>query len=115
MTTDVCARALRRLRYADFFAVAAGVLAGVGVALQFPGSAMDAIWNLRPARRTLLMPYHVWLGPGFLAVAVAVAVAVALAIVMLLACIGCFLHRKWGWWLAVAIIAVNGPMQRRYS
>jgi hypothetical protein len=107
MTTDVCARALRRLRYGDFFAVAAGVLAGVGVALQFPGSAMDATWNLRPARRTLLMPYRVWLGPGFLAVAV--------AIVMLFACIGCFVHRKWGWLLAVAIIAVNGPMQRRYS
>ena len=44
------------------------------------------------------MPYHLWLGPAFL----------TLAIIMASASIGCFRHRVWGWWLAVAIFLVNG-------
>lgn len=83
---------------AVFFAVATCVLVGVGTALLFPGSAMEEIWRLYPARRALLMPYHDWLGPAFL----------ILAVVMLAASIGCFRQREWGWWLAVAIFAVNG-------
>ena len=82
---------------AVFFAVATCVLVGVGTALLFPGSAMEEIWRLYPARRALLMPYHDWLGPAFL----------ILAVVMLAASIGCFRQREWGWWLAVAIFAVK--------
>jgi len=83
---------------AIFFGVATCILLGVGTALLFPGSQVEAIWNLYPARRALLMPYHVWLGPGFL----------ALAIAMVFASAGCFLHRRWGWQLAIAIFAING-------
>jgi hypothetical protein len=83
---------------AMFFAVATCVLVGVGTALLWPESKLEIIWALYPARRSLLMPYRVWLGPGFL----------ALAIVMLSASIGCFRHRKWGWSLAVGIFLVNG-------
>lgn len=83
---------------ASFFAVATCILLGAGTALLWPGSKLEIIWGLYPARRSLLMPYRVWLGPGFL----------ALAIVMLSASIGCFRHRKWGWSLAVGIFFVNG-------
>ena len=50
------------------------------------------------AWRVLLMPYREWLGPGFL----------LLGVIMLFASVGCFRRRRWGWWLAVGIFAVNG-------
>lgn len=68
------------------------------MALTWPGSKLELVWQLYPARRSLLMPYHMWLGPSFL----------ALAIVMVSASIGCFRHRVWGRWLAVAIFLFNG-------
>jgi hypothetical protein len=83
---------------AIFFALATIILVGVGTALSFPGSRLDAIWSLYPARRTLLMPYRTWLGPDFLALAAAMASA----------SIGCFRKRTWGWWLALTIFTVNG-------
>ncbi len=83
---------------AIFFAVATCILVGVGMALTWPGSKLELVWQLYPARRSLLMPYHMWLGPSFL----------ALAIVMVSASIGCFRHRVWGRWLAVAIFLFNG-------
>lgn len=86
------------LLMAIFFAVATLILFSVGTALMEPGSPFEAIWLLYPARRSLLLPYRTWLGPGFL----------ILAFVMASASIGCFRHRRWGWWLAVAIFSVNG-------
>jgi hypothetical protein len=83
---------------AIFFALASVILVSVGTALLVPGSPLDAIWRLYPARRALLMPHRAWLGPGFLALAVAMASA----------SVGCFRRRRWGWWLAVAIFAANG-------
>jgi hypothetical protein len=64
---------------------------------------LEAIWKLYPARRSLLMPYRMWLGPGFL----------VLAIVMASASIGCFRRRIWGWWLAIAIFVINGATHCR--
>lgn len=83
---------------AIFFAIATSILLGVGIALLRPGSMLEVIWKLYPARRALLMPYRMWLGPGFL----------ILAIVMVLASVGCFRRRIWGWWLASAIFVING-------
>jgi hypothetical protein len=83
---------------AIFFAVATCILLGVGMALLKPGSMLEVIWKFYPARRSLLMPNRMWLGPGFL----------ILAIVMVFASIGCFRRRVWGWWLAVAIFFING-------
>lgn len=59
---------------------------------------LEVIWKLYPARRALLMPYRMWLGPGFL----------ILAIVMVSASVGCFHRRIWGWWLAISIFVING-------
>lgn len=83
---------------AVFFAIATCILVGVGLTLLTPGSKLEIIWRIYPARRALLMPYRFWLGPGFL----------LLAIVMASASIGCFRHRIWGWWLAMGIFLVNG-------
>ena len=83
---------------AIFFALATCILIGAGAALLLPGSRLEAIWLVYPARRAMLMPYRAWLGPGFLALAVAMASA----------SVGCFLRRRWGWRLATLIFAVNG-------
>ena len=91
-------RSLGVFLIALFFAIATCILLGVGTALSWPGSKLEIIWKLYPARRALLMPYRMWLGPAFL----------MLAIVMVSASIGCFRSRIWGWWLAVAIFLVNG-------
>ncbi|HEY3785213.1 MAG TPA: hypothetical protein VGL55_08040 [Steroidobacteraceae bacterium] len=83
------------LLVAVFFAVATLILLGVGTALMSPGSRLEALWSLYPERRSLLMPYRLWLGPIFLILALAMAATSA----------GCFLRRNWGWVLAVVIFA----------
>ena len=95
-------RSLGVFLIALFFAIATCILLGVGTALLLPGSKLEVIWKLYPARRAVLMPYRVWLGPGFL----------LLAIVMASASVGCFRCRIWGWWLAITIFVING-LQRR--
>jgi hypothetical protein len=91
-------RPFRVFLIALFFAISTCILLGVGTALLLPGSKLEVIWKLYPARRAVLMPYRVWLGPGFL----------ILAIVMASASIGWFRRRIWGWWLAVVIFPING-------
>ena len=81
-----------------FFALATLILVDVSMALFFPGTAVEIVWKVYEARRTLLMPYRVWLAPGFLALAVAMAST----------SIGYFSRRAWGRLLAIAIFAVNG-------
>ena len=81
-----------------FFALATCILLSVGIALLKPGSTLEIIWKIYPARRDLLMPYRLWLGPGFL----------LFAIVTVSASVGCFRRRTWGWWLAIAIFVING-------
>lgn len=83
---------------ATFFAVAAILLTVVCAALIFPGSPLEAIWRLHPARRAVLMPYREVLAPGFL----------ALVPVFVAAGIGCLRRREWGRRLALAIFLVNG-------
>ena len=83
---------------AVFFAAAAVLVFIVGGALIFPDSQFANIWMLYPPRRALLMPYRLWLGPIF----------VALAPAFIAASAGCFLRRLWGWQLAIAIFAANG-------
>ncbi len=81
-----------------FFALATLILISAGIALAWPGTFFDAIWNLSEARHVQLMPYRAWLGPGFLSLAVVFATASA----------GCFWRRRWGLNLAVTIFVVNG-------
>ena len=83
---------------AVFFALSICILVSVGTALLLPGSEMEVIWKLYPARRVELMPYRAFMAPGFL----------FLAALMLLASVGMFRHRRWGWWLALMMFAANG-------
>jgi len=83
---------------AIFFLAATIILVGAGLALLLPGSLMETVWLIYPERRALLMPHRLWLAPAFLSLACAMAAA----------SVGSFKQRKWGWWLATTIFAVNG-------
>ena len=83
---------------AVFFAIATCILIGVGTALLHPGTALDAIWRLKPDREPELMARRALVGPAFLLLAVPMAVA----------SFGCFIRRPWGRWLAIAIFTING-------
>ncbi len=83
---------------AVFFALSICILVSVGTALLLPGSFMEVVWKLYPARRAEMMPYRALMVPGFFALATA----------MLFISIGLFQFRRWGWWLAVALFAANG-------
>ncbi|HEX3809436.1 MAG TPA: hypothetical protein VH000_09775 [Rhizomicrobium sp.] len=83
---------------AVFFAIATAILLVTGVALLWPGTFLDQIWHLNESRRALLMPYRIFLAPRF----------IIMALPMALASVGCFLRRRWGWWLTLAIFLVNG-------
>lgn len=96
MTHGLTERSLGVFLMAIFFAAATCVLVGVSAALARPGSQLEAIWRLYPARRGLLMPYRPRLVPGFLALAIPMA-----------ASIGCFRRSRGGWRLTVVIFAIN--------
>lgn len=79
-----------------FFLLATAILLAAGTSLVLPGTALDAIWLLRPDRRAALTAWRA--GPAFL----------VLAVPMAAAAIGCFKRRPWARWLAIGILAVNG-------
>lgn len=81
-----------------FFAAATFLLLVTGISMLWPGSVLDDIWALNPARRPELMAVRVLLGPGIF----------LLCVPMLAASIGSFKRRPWGRVLAMAIFAVNG-------
>jgi hypothetical protein len=91
-------RAVTPIVLTVFFAIATVILVVVGLALLAPGTPFEAIWRLYPARRAMLTPYRLLMGPGFL----------ALSLVMASAAVGCLRRRRWGWRLALAIFAING-------
>ena len=62
-----------------------------------PGTFLDRAWALNPAARSQLLPVAKIAGVGF----------VVLAVVLLLAGVGWFQRRYWGWVLGTSVIAVN--------
>ena len=68
-----------------------------GTTLVFRGTIFDRIWALNPRAYMRLAP----LGPGAGILLLIVAFALAAAGV------GWFKRRRWGWWLALAIIAAQ--------
>ena len=68
-----------------------------GTTLVWPGSALDRIWNLNPRAHDELVPFGRVLGIPFLLLGATLAVA----------SLGWFKRRRWGWRLAVAIIAMQ--------
>ncbi len=68
-----------------------------GTTLVWPGSALDRIWNLNPRAHDELVPFGRVVGIPFLLLGATLAVA----------SLGWFKRRRWGWRLAVAIIATQ--------
>ncbi len=62
-----------------------------------PHGPFAIIWRVKPAEYSQMLDLGPMLAWGFL----------ALAAVMATAAIGCWRHRLWGWWTAMAIFGVN--------
>jgi len=69
--------------------------ATAGFTLTFPGSPLDALWALNPVAYRQMLPLRKIVGIPMLGVSTA----------LLCAAIGWFRRRRWGWILAVLIIA----------
>jgi len=71
-----------------FFSAAAAILLVVtGLSLLIPGGPLDAIWRMAESKHALLLPYGGLAGSAFL----------LLAIVAVVASVGCYRRRRWGW------------------
>ena len=68
-----------------------------GTTLVWPGSPLDRIWILNPHAHEELAPFGKAAGIPLMLLAATLAVASA----------GWFKRRRWGWWLAVVIIATQ--------
>lgn len=72
--------------------------AAVDAALLFPGTTADRLWSLNPAAEPWFNAHRA-LGMTLVLIAGATAG---------LAGVGLWRGRRWGWWLAVVVFAVNG-------
>ncbi len=78
-----------------FFGAIMAALAGTTLVWQ--GSPLDRVWSLNPRAYKELVPFAKAVGIPFLLLAVTLAVAG----------IGWFKRRRWGWMLAVALVATQ--------
>jgi hypothetical protein len=78
-----------------------------GIALLWPGTILDRMWILNQRAYQQLAPFGKTLGIPFLLLSVALGSATA----------GWFKRRRWGWWLAVFIIAtqLSGRLGQRFD
>jgi hypothetical protein len=88
----------RGLTAVGIFLVFGAVMATLaGTSLRWPRTYLDDIWILNPPAHRELAPYGPVVGLLFLLLGAILAVAAA----------GWFKRRLWGWWLAVAVIAIQ--------
>ena len=78
-----------------FFAFIMASLAGI--TLLRPGTPFDRMWALNPLAHKRLAPFAMTVGISFLLLGAA----------LMIAGVGWFRRRLWGWWLAVAIITTQ--------
>ena len=91
-------RPLTPILLTAFFLFGTVMTALAGASLLTPGGALDWIWLKKPEEHRLLMALGPLAGAGFM----------ALSGLMAATAIGAWKRRRWGWWLAVIIFAVNG-------
>jgi hypothetical protein len=80
-----------------FFLAAMAMCLATSLSLLFPGTALDAMWRLKPAARADFLPLGA-VGPPLFFV---------LALLMALAGVGLLQGRRWGWGLAIALLTIN--------
>jgi hypothetical protein len=80
-----------------FLLFGAVMAALAGTTLVWQGSALDRIWSLNPRAHKELVPFGRAVGIPFLLLSATLAVA----------SIGWFKRRRWGWILAVSLIATQ--------
>ncbi len=100
---DLVRRTKNRRLYAPiilgfFFLTAMLICLVAAITLLAPGSPVDGVWSIKPVEYQQLLALAPWSGVGF----------VALSVAMAFASLGTFTGSRWGWWLAVAIFAING-------
>lgn len=78
-----------------FFGATMALLAGI--TLSFPGTILDRVWRLNPVAYAQLSPLGVPMGVAFL----------SLALLLLISAVGWIRRSRWGWTLAVVIIAIQ--------
>jgi hypothetical protein len=83
---------------AGFLLLASALAAMTGISLLFPGSHLDAIWRLNPSARIAFQRLDKLIAIFLLAIALGTGAAAA----------GLMSHRKWAWWYAIALFAING-------
>jgi len=80
-----------------FFGFGAAMAGIAAASLVFPGTFLDPMWRLNPRARTAFD-------------ALGIGAPLLLAVVSLacgLACAGLWRHRRWGYWMAVAVLGFN--------
>jgi hypothetical protein len=82
---------------AAFLALAALVAGVVGIALLFPGTSLDRIWAFNPSAQPVFKAMGRVSGALLWVVGLTAASAAA----------GLMRGRRWAWWLAIGIFAVN--------
>jgi uncharacterized membrane protein YccC len=80
-----------------FLVFGATMSALAGITLVFPHSSLTAIWKLNPTAYAQMAPWGILAGIPMLLVSVAMACAA----------LGWYCRRRWGWTLAVIIIATQ--------
>lgn len=83
---------------AGFLFFAAAIALVTGTSLLFPNPGWNRMWSLNPAAYAAFVSLGAL--AGFLLLTLAVIAGAAGA--------GMLLRRRWAWWLAVALFAVNG-------
>lgn len=81
-----------------FFAIGTAITLATGFSLLWPGSALDAMWRIKPEEHQQLLRAGLPAAVGF----------VGLAAIMAITSVGAFLRRRWAWWLAMIIFIING-------
>jgi hypothetical protein len=80
-----------------FFAAGALMSGVTAVALAFPGSGLELIWRLNPPVRVAFAQLGPW--------------GIVLMLAVLVSCLGAarglWTGRRWGYWLAVALLVIN--------
>src|SRR5216684_6698804 len=88
----------RGMKAVGIFLLFGAVMAPIaGIALVWPGTILDRMWILNPRAYQQLAPFGKTLGIPFLLLSVALGSAA----------VGWFNRRRWGWRLAVFIIATQ--------